>query len=203
MSISWISTSANSLQKHLKWTFSIYVHPISLTAAPTDPLKPWFANVPYGENKLSSMVKDMCAAAQITGKTNHSLRATGTTALFSGNCPEKVIQEHTGHRSLKALRMYERTTEKQHQVVSKMLTSSEEVEYRQQKEVDVTASTSANSLATGQSPFQISSLFGATTNCVINVNFAPSNVAVKYAQEEFEYELPPGLEDALGRDLEL
>ena len=66
--------------------------------------------------------------------------------------------------------------------------------------MDVTASTSANSLATGQSPFQISSLFGATTNCVINVNFAPSNVAVKYAQGEFEYELPPGLEGALGRD---
>jgi len=132
---------------------------------------------------------------QITGKKNHSFRATGTTALFSGNCPEKVIQEHTGHRSLKALHMYEWTTEKQHQVVSKMSTSSEEVKYRQQKEVDVTASTSANLLATGQSPFQISSLFGATTNCVINVNFAPSNVTVKYAQEESEYELPPGLED--------
>jgi len=83
------------------------------------------------------------------------------------------------------------------------LTSSEEVEYRQQKEVDVTTSTSADLLAPGQSPFQISSPFGAATTCVTNVNFAPSNVAVKYAQEEFEYELPPGLELALGRDLEL
>ena len=45
--------------------------------------------------------------------------------------------------------------------------------------MDVAASTSANSLAAGQSP-QISSLFGATTNCVINVNFAPSNTAVMY-----------------------
>ena len=79
-----------------------YLHPISLTTAPTDPLKPWFANVPYGENKLSSMVKDMCAAVQITGKTNHSLCVTGTTALFSGNCLEKVIQERTGHHSLKS-----------------------------------------------------------------------------------------------------
>jgi len=49
----------------------------------------------------------MCTMVQITGKKNHSFRATGTTALFSGNCPEKVIQEHTGHRSLKALHMYE------------------------------------------------------------------------------------------------
>jgi len=36
-----------------------------------------------------------------------------------------------------------------------------------------------------------------------NQNFALSNIAVMYAQEEFEHELPPGLEDALGRDLEL
>jgi len=43
--------------------------------------------------------------------------------------------------------------------------------------MDVAASTSANSLAACQSP-QISSLLGATTNCVINVNFAPSNTAV-------------------------
>jgi len=84
-----------------------YLRPISLTTAPTDPLKPWFANMPYGENKLSSMVKDMCAAVQITGNTNHSVRATGTTALFSRNCPEKVIQQRTGHCSLKALCMYE------------------------------------------------------------------------------------------------
>ena len=62
---------------------------------------------------------------------------------------------------------------------------------------------SGNSLATGQSPFNISSLFGATSNCVINVNFAPCSVAVKYTKEEFEYELPAGLETALGNELEL
>jgi len=38
-----------------------YLCPISLTTAPTDPLKPWFSNVPYGDNKLSSKV-DMCTA---------------------------------------------------------------------------------------------------------------------------------------------
>jgi len=92
----------------------------------------------------------MCTAVEINGKTNHSLHVTGTTARFGRNCPGKVILERTGHCSLKALHVYEQTTEKQHHVVSKMLTSSEEIEYRQQKEVDVAASTSANSLATGQ-----------------------------------------------------
>ena len=151
-----------------------YLRPVSLRTAPADPSKPWFANVPYGENKLSSMVKDMFGEIGITGKSNHSLRATGATELFSGNCPEKVIQERTGHRSLKALRMYERTTEKQHQVVSKMLSSTEELDHGRctasgavANSVGTTsansfATTSGNSLATGQSPFNISSLFGAT-----------------------------------------
>ena len=33
--------------------------------------------------------------------TNHSLRATSTTLMFKGGVPEKLIQERTGHRSLK------------------------------------------------------------------------------------------------------
>jgi len=76
----------------------------------------------------------MCTAVEITGKTNHSLHVTGTTAQFGRNCPGKVIQERTGHCSLKSLHVYEQTMEKQHHlVVSKMLTSSEEIEYRQQR----------------------------------------------------------------------
>lgn len=71
-------------------------------------LKPCVANGPYGENKLSSIIKDMFTEVQTTGKANHSLRVTGTTALLSGNYPEKVILECTGHRSLKALRIYVR-----------------------------------------------------------------------------------------------
>ena len=31
-----------------------------------------------------------------------SLHATGASALFEANVPEKIIQERTGHRSLKA-----------------------------------------------------------------------------------------------------
>ena len=54
----------------------------------------------------------------IEGKTNHSLRATEATVLFQANVPEKIIQERTGHRNLKSLRQYERTTLEQHQEVS-------------------------------------------------------------------------------------
>ena len=52
----------------------------------------------------------MCEDAGITErKTNHSLRATGTTALFSAVVPEKTIRNITGHRS-NALKLYERTS---------------------------------------------------------------------------------------------
>ena len=76
-----------------------YVRP--LTQKPVTASLPWYAALPVGKNTLSSMMKRMCTAACIEGhKTNHSLRASGTTELFQAQVPEKVIQERTGHRSL-------------------------------------------------------------------------------------------------------
>jgi len=37
--------------------------------------------------------------AGLNGKTNHSLRATGATAMFKANVPEKMIRGVTGHQS--------------------------------------------------------------------------------------------------------
>ena len=56
------------------------------------------------------MVKSMFAMIGVSGKTNHSLRATGASMMFQAGVPEKIVQERTGHRSLEALRMYECTT---------------------------------------------------------------------------------------------
>ena len=64
------------------------------------------------------MVADMCNDAQIPRRTNHSLRATGASVLFQGNVPEKIIQKTTGHRSVESLRLYERTSDKQHEAVT-------------------------------------------------------------------------------------
>ena len=52
---------------------------------------------------------------------NHSLRATGTTALFSAGIPECIIQKRTDHRCLDALRTYERVTPAQEQAVAQIL----------------------------------------------------------------------------------
>ena len=43
-------------------------------------------------------------------KTNHSLGATGASLMFSAGVPEKLIESVTGHRSSKALEVYERPT---------------------------------------------------------------------------------------------
>ena len=80
---------------------------------PDDPTRPWFAATPVGENKLGAMVKDKFTEVGIVNKTNHSLRATGATNLYTANVPEKLIQQRTGHHSVKALRIYEQTTGEQ------------------------------------------------------------------------------------------
>ena len=54
-----------------------------------------YTNVPVGKNKLNTMVKRMCEAADLPPRTNHSLRVTGATTLFSKNVPEKLVQEVT------------------------------------------------------------------------------------------------------------
>ena len=90
------------------------------------PSKLWYAAQPCGENKLAGMVKSMFSIIGVSGKTNHSLRATGASQMFQAGVPEKIVQERTGHRSLQALRMYERTTTTQHTAVSRILSAQKD-----------------------------------------------------------------------------
>ena len=77
----------------------------------------------------------MCVDAEVEGNfTNHSLRATGATTLFDAGVPESLIQKRTGHRSLDALRMYERVTPQQEKAVSDVLASTTELSYFSAKE---------------------------------------------------------------------
>lgn len=83
-----------------------YLKPLQFT--PTGETLPWYWDEPISRKKLQTMVKDICTEAQVEGNfTNHSLRATGATALFDAGVPETIIQKRTGHKSLKALRCYE------------------------------------------------------------------------------------------------
>ena len=80
------------------------------------------------------MVKKMCLEAKIEGDfTNHSLRASGTTELFQHEVPETVIQDFTGHRSVKALQKYEKVAVMQKQAASNILTGTSMAENSVQK----------------------------------------------------------------------
>ena len=57
-------------------------------------------------------------------KINHSLRVTGASAMFAAGVPEKLIKSVTGHKSSKALEIYESPTVKQLKAVSKLMASS-------------------------------------------------------------------------------
>ena len=81
----------------------------------------WYRNSPMGENKSRSFAKNLCEKAGIPGYyTNHSLRATGCTRMYTNGVEEQVIQEISGLRSL-VVRSYKRTCDKQHAEATKCI----------------------------------------------------------------------------------
>lgn len=80
--------------------------------------------------------------AKMVGEyTNHGLRASGASEMFDSHVPEKVIQDFTGHCSLKALRQYEKVSAVQKQAASNILMGTskdftKEVKKLQDKEVE-------------------------------------------------------------------
>ena len=96
---------------------------------PVSPGSAWFKKQPRGRNTLQMMVKQVCEKAGIVGKTNHSLRVTGASRLYECHVPEKLIKQRTGHRSLDALRTYERASRAQQQAVSSVIASTEYIDF--------------------------------------------------------------------------
>ena len=82
----------------------------------------WFSCVPIGKNKLSNAVASMCKSAGIEGyKTNHSMRATAATRLYSSGMDEQLVMQRTGHRSTEGIRSYKRTSSEQQEAISDIL----------------------------------------------------------------------------------
>ena len=100
--------------------------PFYLTPYPFTPLNgQWYYAERYGVKHLRDLVKNMTKDAGLDGNyTNHSLRATGATTLFDAGVSEALIQKRTGHKSVDALRTYERVTMDQTREVSSILSSS-------------------------------------------------------------------------------
>ena len=154
------------LPNEVKERKKIYARP--LTKLPLNPDEPWFAAVPLGKNGLSTMLKDMCIEADIKGhKTNHSLRATGASELFEAGVPEKIIKERTGHRSLDALRCYEKTTCTQHNAVSSILCQNKTATFSQALE-EQNSTTSVQTWPSKYLPTQ-----PVFNNCTFNFGTVP------------------------------
>lgn len=66
-------------------------------AVPLEEDASWFTVQTCGRNFLGGVVKTLCEKANVYGKSNHSLCATGASRLFAANVPEKFIAERTGH----------------------------------------------------------------------------------------------------------
>ena len=123
---------------------------------------------------LDMKLRRMCSLAGIQGVySNHSLRATSATQMFEMGVPEKIIQERTGHRSLEALRTYERSNERQHKKISHILTSSstnnttdntmESVHFTQYRQPEIKLNPQNSSVS-----------FNSLQDCTINIYSAPA-----------------------------
>ena len=154
-----------------------------LDKVPSDARAPWFYSVPVGKNTLGGLLADICREAGIEKKTNHSLRATGATAMFAAGVPEKMIKEVTGHKSSKALEIYERPTVPQRQALANVLNGSCRSDFGMkvtkmqggEKRVTKTSTTQQN----GGAPF-MGSLFQGLNNCTVNIS--PQNFHVHFHQ---------------------
>ena len=60
--------------------------------------------------------------------TNHSLRATAVTRMYNTGVSEKLIAEKSGHKGLKALRVYERTSKVQEKSAGQCIQSGASVD---------------------------------------------------------------------------
>ena len=147
-----------------------YIRPLDKIPL-NDPTAPWYTSVPVGRNTLDKKVNVMCRNAGLEGhQTNHSLRATGATEMYQGNVPEKLIQERTGHRLLKSLRVYERSTDEQHKAVSTLLSTAKETVFQEQHSLAVKQSNQTVDIqpvvVSGSVNFSFQNLTGCTINIV-------------------------------------
>ena len=98
--------------------------------------------------------------------TNHSLRATSASRMFSAGVPEKIVAKVTGHKSLNAsMRQYERTTEVQFKAVGESISKLQPLD-PVPGTVQKTAATPKQSNALGLQNL----ISGNLDNCTITVN---------------------------------
>ena len=90
------------------------------------------------------------------------MRATGASALFNAEVPERLIQDVTGHKS-NALHLYECPTEQQKKQVSAVVVQGEEF-----GKENVPAPTNAIQQKIRHGASMCNSFFSDFSNCIVN-----------------------------------
>ena len=94
--------------------------------------------------------------------SNHSLRVTSITRMFNAGITEKVMAERSGHRSLKALRTYEKTSVELEQLAGQSIA----------KDISETDKKPPKASELQKGPESLSHTFSGTlNNCTININY--------------------------------
>ena len=84
--------------------------------------KSWYTSQRVGINTLKGIIPKLSLEAGCDANySNHSLRATSATRMFAAGIPEKLIADKTDHRSLKALRTYERTQPSMEKAIDRVI----------------------------------------------------------------------------------
>ena len=96
--------------------------------------------------------------------------------MFKAYIPEKIIAEKSGHKSLKALQMYEHTSSLQEQATGVAIINGGQASYSD-GESEENADKKPNIDKSGQeksqkSPPQVPTFTGKLENCTININFS-------------------------------
>ena len=143
---------------------------------PADPCQAWFKNTPVGVNPLKNMMTKVSELAGLSMKyTNHSLRATSASRMFVSGVPEKIVAEVTGHKSVKALRQYERTTDQQFQAVGHSISSLESFDHVQPTPPEAKNNeekpTVEKAAILGEVQKALPSISGHLNNCTFTFNF--------------------------------
>lgn len=119
----------------------------------------------------------MCEEAGISEKkTNHSLRASGASAMFNADIPEKVIKSVTGHKSSKALAIYERPTIQQQAVSGVLMGGSSSYLSKGQSRAGPSYRMQQPSSVPNTASMVMSSMFSGLNNC--NITLSPQNFHV-------------------------
>ena len=156
-----------------------------LDKIPTSPIKPWYTKQRVGYNTLKGVIPKLFTNSGLEGLyTNHSLRATAITRMFKAEVPEKIIAEKSGHKSLKALRMYEHTSSQQEQAAGVAIikggqfsscSKSDSSETESMKRSDMksymdVSGHGQHSSTSDMPPLQLPTFSGKLENCTININ---------------------------------